>query len=81
MHFDGSQAGYVYFGNTHYSDVIINTMESHITSLTSVYLTVYKGADHRKHESSASLAFVREIHHWPVNFPAQLASNAEDMSI
>ena len=26
-------------------------------------------ADQRKHQSSASLAFVREIHRWPVNFP------------
>ena len=26
-------------------------------------------ADQRKHQSSASLAFVREIHRWPVNSP------------
>ena len=38
-----------------------------ITSLTIVYSTVYSGADHRKHQSSASLAFVRGIHRWPVN--------------
>ena len=37
-----------------------------ITSLTIVYSTVYPGADQRKHQSSASLAFVREIHWWPV---------------
>ena len=37
--------------------------------LTIVYSTVYSGADHRKHQSSASLAFVREIHRWPVNSP------------
>ena len=29
--------------------------------------TFYSGADQRKHQSSASLAFVREIHRWPVN--------------
>ena len=33
-----------------------------ITSLTIVYLTVYSGADQRKHQSSASLAFVMGIH-------------------
>ena len=32
-----------------------------------VYSTVYSGADQRKHQSSASLAFVRGIHRWPVN--------------
>ena len=42
---------------------------SHITSLTIVCLTVYSGADQRKHQSSASLAFVRGIHWWPVNSP------------
>ena len=31
--------------------------------------TVYSGADERKHESSASLAFVRGIHRWSVNSP------------
>ena len=30
-------------------------------------LTVCSAADHSKHQSSASLAFVREIHRWPVN--------------
>ena len=27
------------------------------------------GADQRKHQSSASLAFVQGIHRWPVNSP------------
>ena len=31
--------------------------------------TVYSGPDQRKHQSSASLAFVRGIHRWPVNSP------------
>ena len=44
-------------------------MASQITSLTIVYSTVYSVADQRKHHSSASLAFVREIHQWPLNFP------------
>ena len=42
---------------------------SQITRLTIVYSTVYPGADQRKHQSSASLAFVRGIHRWPVNYP------------
>ena len=37
-------------------------MASQITSLTVVYSTVYSDADQRKHQSSASLAFVRGIH-------------------
>ena len=44
-------------------------MASQITSLTIVYSTVYSGADQRKHQSSASMAIVREIHRWPVNSP------------
>ena len=36
-----------------------NAMASQITSLTIVYPTVYSGADQRKHQSSASLAFVQ----------------------
>ena len=46
----------------HYDDVIMTTMASQITSLTIVYSTVYSDADQRKHQSSASLAFVRGFH-------------------
>ena len=53
----------------HYGDVTIDTIASQITSLTIVYATVYSDADQRKHHSSASLAFVREIRRWPVNPP------------
>ena len=47
---------------SHYSDVIMTTMASQITSLTVVYSTVYSDGDQRKHQSSASLAFVWGIH-------------------
>ena len=57
------------FKLSHYSVVIMGTMASQITSLTIVYSTVYSGADQRKHQSSASLAFVRGIHRWPLNSP------------
>ena len=53
----------------HNSDVIMGMMASQITSLTIVYLTVYSGGDQRQHQSSASLAFVRGIHRWPLNSP------------
>ena len=62
---------------SHYNDVIMGAMASQIASLTIVYSIVYSGADQRKHQSSASLAFVRGIHGWP----AQMASNAENVSI
>ena len=55
----------------------MGAMASQITSLTIVYSTVYSGADQRKYQSSALLAFV-----WGTGeFPAQMASNAENVSI
>ena len=55
--------------NMHYSDVIMGTIASQITSPVIVYSTVYSDADQRKHQSSASLAFVWGIHRGPVNSP------------
>ena len=52
-----------------YNDVIMSAIASQITSLTIVYSTVYSGTNQRKHQSSASLAFVMGIHRWPVNSP------------
>ena len=51
----------------------MSAISSQITSFTIVYSTVYPGTDQRKYQSSASLA-VGE-------FPAQKASNAENVSI
>ena len=45
----------------------MSAITSQITSLTIVYSTIYSGADQLKHQSSASLAFVRGIHRGPVN--------------
>ena len=53
----------------HYNDVIMGMIASQITSLAIVYSIVYADADQRKHESSASLAFVRGIHRGQVNSP------------
>ena len=53
----------------HYDDVRMGAIASQITSLAIVYSAFYSGVDQRKRQSSASLAFVREIHRGPVNFP------------
>ena len=53
----------------HYGDVKMDAVASQITSLIIVYSIVYSDADQRKHQSSASLAFVRGIHRGPVNSP------------
>ena len=47
----------------------MDAIASQITSLTIVYSTDYSDADQRKHQSSASLAFVRGIPRGPVNSP------------
>ena len=47
----------------------MGAMASEITSLTMVHSTVCSGADQRKDQSSASLAFVMGIHRWPINSP------------
>ena len=53
----------------HYNDVIMGVIAFQITSLAIAYSTVYSDTDQRKHQSSASLAFVRGIHRGPVNSP------------
>ena len=45
----------------------MGAMASQITSLMMVFSTVLSGANQIKHQSSASLSFVRGIHRWPVN--------------
>ena len=47
-----------------YNDVIMSAMASQITDVSFVCLTVCSGADQRRHQSSASLTFVRGIHRW-----------------
>ena len=59
----------IYFISTnhHYGDAIMGVIASQITSLVIVCSTVHSDADQRKHQSSASLAFVQGIHWGPVN--------------
>ena len=60
-------------------ELIMSTTVPQITGVSIVYSSVCSGADHRMHQSSASLAFVWfvwGIHRWP-----KRASNAENVSI
>ena len=60
--------------NIYHSGVIMSAMVSQITGVTIVYPTVCSGADQRKHQRWASLAFVWGIHRWPVNSPQPVNS-------
>ena len=53
----------------HNNDVIMGTIASQITSPMIVSSIVDSDGYQRKHQSSASLAFVRGIHQGPVNSP------------
>ena len=53
----------------YYSGTIMSAVESQITCVSIVYSIVCSSADQRKHQSSASLAFVRGLHRWPVDSP------------
>ena len=56
-----------FFSSSHYSDVIVNAMASWITGVLIACSTACSGADQRKHQSSASLAFMGVIHRWSVD--------------
>ena len=60
----------------------MSAMTSQITGVSIAYSAVCSSSE-RKHQSSASLAFLRGIHRWPVNFPHKIkrASNVENVSI
>ena len=66
---------FVTYHALHYSDVIMIAMASQITGVSIVCSTVWSDVDQRKHQSSTSPAFVREIHE------SQRDSNAENVSI
>ena len=61
----------------HYNGAIMSAVASQISSVSIVCSTVGSGADQRKHQSSASLTFVRGIQRWPVT----KTSNEENVSI
>ena len=45
----------------------MRTMASQNINVSTVYSTICSGPNQSKHQSSASLTFVVEIHRWPVN--------------
>ena len=59
-HYDVTVMGCV--ARFHYNDVIVSVIGSQNTSVSVVYSTVCSGTDQWKHQTSASLAFVRGIH-------------------
>ena len=59
----------------------MSTMASQITSVSIFYLTVCSGQDQRRHQSSLSLAFCAGNSPVTGEFPAQKASDAENVSI
>ena len=70
-HPHGRTIGWIFW---QYSDVIMSSMASLITGVSSVCLTVYSGADQRKHQRSASLDLVGR-------FPSQRVRDTENISI
>ena len=62
-------AGKMMYTLFHYNDVIMTAMASQFTGVSIVYSTLCSDADQRKHQSSASLVFVRGIQWWPMNSP------------
>ena len=59
--------GYPSEKSSHYSDVVMSPMACQITKFTSVYSTVYSGAEQRKRQR--------------IEFPSQRASNEANVSI
>ena len=67
--------------NIHYNDIIMGTIASQITSLASVYSAVWLGADQRKHKKLCVPGLCAGNSPETGEFPAQRASNAENVSI
>ena len=65
----------------HYNAVIMGTMASQITSLTIVYSTVYSDADYGKKTKLRVTGLYAGNSPGTGEFPAQMASNAENVSI
>ena len=59
----------------------MSAMASQIIGVSIVYSIICSGVDQRKHQSSNSLAFVSGISPVTGEFPAQSASNTENVSI
>ena len=68
-------------GHIHYNDFIMSAVTSQITGVSIVLSSIFSGADQRKHQSSASLAFVRGNPLVTDGFPLRSVDNAENVSI
>ena len=69
--YDLEQVSSIHMNLRHYSDVTMSAMASQITGVSIVCSTTCLGTDQRKHQSSASLAFWRKSHLWPVDSPRE----------
>ena len=67
IHELNSNSRFTFSLSADYIDVIMSVMASQFTGFSIAYAIVSSGADQRKHQSSASLAFVRGIPRLPVN--------------
>ena len=65
----------------HYNDIIMGSMASQITSLTIVYSVGYSGADQRKKSKLRVTGLCTGNSPGTGEFPAQMASNAKNVSI
>ena len=65
----------------HYYDVIMDPMASQIVSLAIIYSTVYSGADQRKKSKLRVTGLCEGNSPDTGEFPAQMTSNAENVSI
>ena len=66
---------------SHYSDVIMDTMASQITSLTIVYSIVYSGADKKKTSKLRVTGLCAGNSPATGEFPVQMTNNTENVSI
>ena len=63
-----------------YSDVIMSAMSSQITGISTVYSTVFSGADKMEHHSPCLTGLCEGNSPVTGEFPSQRASNAENVS-
>ena len=81
----GNDLGFVFLDNVfmvvHYCGVIMSTIVSQITSLTIVYSAVHSDLDQKKTSKLRVTGLCAGNSPWTGEFPEQMASNAENVSI
>ena len=65
----GPFRAYLQYHGYRYNDVIMSAIAYEITGVSIGCSAVCSGADQNKHQSSASLVFVRGFYRWPVSSP------------